>query len=329
MQGAPGAIIDGNGASWWDGFGSNDPDCGKSLKAARCTGDGDIPRISKYVIPVATLFSAILTHARPNYFIKITKVYGKSFLKDIVLKNYPAHGITISNSRGLTIQNMTLDMRDGDAPNAISAPLPAAHNTDGFGISSSKNIVLKDSYVHNQDDCVAITSGTDIEVSGMTCIGGHGLSIGSVGGKADNTVRNIVFRDSKVINQTNGLRIKSNAETSGLISNITFSGIEIVDATEYGIVIQQDYLNGGPTCKATNGVKIQGVTVKNVHGTLKSGKKNAMGVYVLCGKNTCSDFTFEDVKITGQPRDSCNENASGLKMKGNLGCKDTGANCKN
>ena len=36
----------------------------------------------------------------------------------------------------------------------------------------------------NQDDCVAVTSGTNITVTGMTCSGGHGLSIGSVGGKS-------------------------------------------------------------------------------------------------------------------------------------------------
>jgi polygalacturonase len=35
----------------------------------------------------------------------------------------------------------------------------------------------------NQDDCVAVTSGNNLTISNMYCDGGHGLSIGSVGGK--------------------------------------------------------------------------------------------------------------------------------------------------
>lgn len=48
--------------------------------------------------------------------------------------------------------------------------------------------------VYNQDDCVAITSGNNITVTDMYCVGSHGLSIGSVGGKANNNVTNILVR---------------------------------------------------------------------------------------------------------------------------------------
>lgn len=134
------------------------------------------------------------------------------------------------------MQNIILNNTAGDATNSKSDGKAAGHNTDGFGYASSDNIILRDSKVYNQDDCVVITSGNNISVSNMYCYGGHGLSIGSVGGKSsnglrispdreqsanitiDNTVTNVVFKDSIVAAQENALRIKSNSDTTGLIS---------------------------------------------------------------------------------------------------------------
>jgi polygalacturonase len=73
--------------------------------------------------------------------------------------------------------------------------------------------------------------------------------------------------------------------------NIALSGITI-----YGIDVQQDYLNGGPTGDPTNGVIINGVIFSNVTGTATS---TGTDYYILCGSGSCSDFTFTDVSITG------------------------------
>jgi polygalacturonase len=81
----------------------------------------------------------------------------------------------------------------------------------------------------------------------MTCTGGHGLSIGSIGGKSDNDVSNVVFTNSVVSNSQNGCRIKTNSGTTGSVSDITYSNIQLSGITDYGIDVQQDYLNGGPT----------------------------------------------------------------------------------
>ena len=141
-----GAIIDGNGQAWWDGLGSN----------------GGV--------------------AKPNHFITV-KAIGNSVIKDLVIQSYPVHCFSISGSNGLVVKNILLDNSAGDAPNNRSNGLAASHNSDGFDISSTDGMILKDSRVVNQDDCVAITSGNNITVSNMYCDGGHGLSIGSVGGK--------------------------------------------------------------------------------------------------------------------------------------------------
>ena len=105
----------------------------------------------------------------------------------------------------------------GDEPNDLSDGEAAGHNTDGFDISTTQYLTLQDSAVYNQDDCVAITSGSNIVVSNMYCSGGHGLSIGSVGGNSDNTVDGVTFENSQVLNSENGCRIKTNADTTGSV----------------------------------------------------------------------------------------------------------------
>jgi polygalacturonase len=132
---------------------------------------------------VIWLANIYLLH-RPNHFIAVKKALGNSIIKDLYILNFPVHCFYITGSQGLVLENITLNNVAGDKPNAKSGGIPAGHNTDGFGIASSDNIILRNSRVWNQDDCVAITSGNNITVSDMYCYGGHGLSIGSVGGKS-------------------------------------------------------------------------------------------------------------------------------------------------
>ncbi|KAH0144173.1 glycoside hydrolase, partial [Aureobasidium melanogenum] len=181
-------------------------------------------------------------------------------------------------------------------------------NTDGFDISSLDGMVLRDSRVLNQDDCVAITSGNNITVSNMYCDGGHGLSIGSVGGKSNNNVTNILFENSKVLNSQNGARIKTNSGTTGYIANIEYRNIQVSEISIYGIDIQQDYLNGGPTGIPTNGVIIKNITMSNIRGTSQT---KARDYYILCGDGSCSDFTFNNIHINGGTNSSCNIEPTG------------------
>ncbi|TKA30620.1 hypothetical protein B0A50_02340, partial [Salinomyces thailandicus] len=234
----PDAVIDGNGEAWWDGQGSN----------------GGIDK--------------------PDHFFVVSKLRGNSVIKDLYIMNYPTHCFSVSGCDGLVMENIFLNQTAGAAPNNRSDGLAAAHNTDGFDISSCNNTVVKNSTVLNQDDCVAVTSGDHVTVSNMYCDGSHGLSIGSVGGKSNNNVTNILFEDSEILNSQNGARIKSNAETTGFIANITYQNIHVSNISIYGIDIQQDYLNGGPTGDPTNGVVIQNITMTNITGTVQSDAKN-------------------------------------------------------
>jgi polygalacturonase len=139
-------------------------------------------------------------------------------IKNLNIQNWPTHCFSIQGVTGLTISDVKLDNRAGDAANSKSGGKPAAHNSDGFDIGTSSGVTLSSVTVYNQDDCVAVTSGSNIIVDNAYCSGGHGLSIGSIGGKSDNTVNGVTFSNSQVVNSQNGCRIKTNSGTTGTVS---------------------------------------------------------------------------------------------------------------
>lgn len=177
----------------------------------------------------------------------MVKSVQNAVIKNLNIQNWPTHCFYISGARGLTVSGLVLDNTAGDAANALSGGAAAAHNSDGFDISGSDTVTLAGVRVANQDDCVAVTSGSNVLVTGLYCAGGHGLSIGSVGGKSNNTVAGVTFADSQVVNSSNGCRIKTNSGTTGTVTGVTYRNITLSGISDYGIDVQQDYLNGGPT----------------------------------------------------------------------------------
>ncbi|TEY78304.1 hypothetical protein BOTCAL_0050g00360 [Botryotinia calthae] len=247
VTGAAGSKLDGQGAKYWDGKGTNG---GKT---------------------------------KPKFFYAHS-LKGKSTISGINILNSPVQVFSINGASGLTLSNIHIDNSAGNS---------LGHNTDAFDVGSSSNIIISGANVQNQDDCLAINSGTGITFTGGTCSGGHGLSIGSVGGRSDNVVSDITIESSTVKNSANGVRIKTVSGATGSVSGVTYKDITLSGITSYGVVIQQDYLNGSPTGKPTAGVPITGVTLSNIKGTVTSSATN---VYVLCAK--CSGWSW-DVNVTG------------------------------
>lgn len=251
VTGASGHVIDGNGAKWWDGKGSNG---GKT---------------------------------KPKFF--YAHSMKQSTIKGLNVKNSPVQFMSINSATDLSVVDVTYDNSAGDTSEL-------GHNTDAFDVGSSQNIYISGAVVHNQDDCLAINSGTNITFTGGSCTGGHGLSIGSVGGRSDNTVDTVHITNSKVINSDNGVRIKTVSGATGKVTGVTFSSISLSNIAKYGIVIEQDYENGSPTGTPTTGVPITDLTVTGVKGTVASSGTNT---YLLCGKGSCSGWTWSGNSVTG------------------------------
>jgi len=242
-----GAYLNGNGADWWDGEGSNG---GKT---------------------------------KPKFFQAHDLI--SSTISDIYILNPPVQVFSIDGCTDLTVSGITIDGTAGDSLGA---------NTDGFDIGDSTSVTISGANVYNQDDCVAVNSGTDITFTGGVCSGGHGLSIGSVGGRSDNTVNTVNFLSSEVKDSQNGVRIKTISGDTGTVTGVTYKDITLSGITDYGIVIRQDY--DGTSGDPTNGISISDFVLDNVKGTVES---TATDVYILCGSGSCTDWTWTDVSVTG------------------------------
>ncbi|KAJ4360817.1 Polygalacturonase [Didymosphaeria variabile] len=213
----------------------------------------------------------------------------QSTISNLNVKNTPVQGFSINSATDLVLDHITIDNSAGDSDTG-------GHNTDAFDVGSSSGITISNANIKNQDDCLAINSGTNIHFVGGTCSGGHGLSIGSVGGRSDNTVDGVVIESSTISNSQNGVRIKTVYDATGKVNNVTYKDITLSGITKYGIVLEQDYENGSPTGNPTTGVPITDLTINGVKGSVSS---SATPVYILCGKGSCSGWTWKGVSLTG------------------------------
>ncbi|PYH86118.1 polygalacturonase 1 [Aspergillus uvarum CBS 121591] len=223
-----------------------------------------------------------------------------SVISGIYIQNSPVQVFSVDNSNYLTLEDITIDNTDGDDDGAA--------NTDGFDIGDSTYITITGANVYNQDDCVAINSGENIYFSGGVCSGGHGLSIGSVGGRSDNTVKNVTFYNSEIKNSQNGVRIKTIYGDTGSVSEVTYKEITLSEITKYGIVVQQNYDDTSEA--ATTGVPITDFVLDDVQGTVES---TGTDIYIVCGSGSCSDWTWTDVSVSGgKTSSSCTNVPSGI-----------------
>lgn len=239
---------------------------------------------------------------KPKFF--AAHYMSNSRISNLNILNTPVQAFSIDQATQLALDSIHIDSSIGDTK--------GGHNTDGFNVGSSTGVAITSAVVKNQDDCLAINSGTNISFVGGTCSGGHGLSIGSVGGRSDNIVKNIRVAQSSVSNSENGVRIKTVSKATGSVSDVTYEDITLSNIAAYGIVVEQDYLNGGPTGTPTGGVPITSLTLNNVHGSVKAGGTN---VYILCAN--ASGWNWSRISVTG-----------GTKLKQCQGIpKNSGAVC--
>ncbi|KAJ7902523.1 pectin lyase fold/virulence factor, partial [Mycena olivaceomarginata] len=214
---------------------------------------------------------------------------GYGTFENVTILNSPAQAVSVGTTEGAAIiSGITVDNSAGDAG-------ALGHNTDGFDISAS-SVTLAKVVVKNQDDCVAINSGSTIVIEDSTCSGGHGISIGSIAtGKA---VSGVKIARNTITNGLYGLRIKARIPPFCLrylrclifpFSN-TISGI-----TEYGVLITQSYPDNDGT--PGTGAPISAISFTGGTTNVAVGS-SAHTLVVDCG--ACSGtWNFADLHATG------------------------------
>ncbi|CAM0910026.1 unnamed protein product [Alopecurus aequalis] len=208
-------------------------------------------------------------------------------IEGISLINSKFFHLNIYECHGVTIKNVIINS-PGDSP-----------NTDGIHMGDSSKVTITDTTIATGDDCISIGPGTSVvNITGVSCGPGHGISIGSLGRYKDEkdvtdiTVKNCVLKKSQ-----NGLRIKSyeDAKSPLTASKITYENIKMEDSG-YPIVIDQKYCpNKICTAKGDSArVTVKDVTFRNITGTSSTPE----AVNLLCtNKAPCTGVTMSDIKI--------------------------------
>ncbi|KUF96016.1 bZIP transcription factor 1 [Phytophthora nicotianae] len=152
-------------------------------------------------------------------------------------------------------------------------------------------------------------SSNDTTFSGNTCSGGHGISIGSLGGDSvteSDIVSGLTVKNNKIVDSVNGIRIKTIIDLYGTITGATYTD-NTLSNVENAIVIHSDYSKseGGYTGVATSKVEITDITISGLSGT-------ANDIYdILVNPDVVSGWTFSDITVTGDTG-SCSGEPSGV-----------------
>ncbi|KAL1509741.1 hypothetical protein ABEB36_004433 [Hypothenemus hampei] len=229
--------------------------------------------------------------SRPRFF-RIT--VENSILENINVKNCPVLCVLIRSSNNLIVRNWNINNLEGEE--GVVPKNKSGHNTDGFNIENTNNSVVEHSTIYNQDDCVVVASGKNLTIRNIFCHGSHGLSVRGVG----DTLQDVLFTDSILTMGENGIHIKTpTVGDEGLIKNITYNNITILDSSKYGINIQQNYPDAGIPI---NKVPIRNLRLQNIFGNVLDG---AVPVFIMCAEEGCFDWEFENVQIFGNRPDNC------------------------
>ena len=128
----------------------------------------------------------------------------------VTLTNSPSYHLVPRESQDITIENIRI-VAPSDAP-----------NTDAIDIGGER-IVIRKCEIDTGDDNVALQSGShDVLVEDLTCLHGHGISIGS---PTDKGLSHVIVRRCTFDGTDNGLRIKSYRGRGGEVHDVSYSDI--------------------------------------------------------------------------------------------------------
>ncbi|GFP83287.1 polygalacturonase, partial [Phtheirospermum japonicum] len=224
---------------------------------------------------------------RPPKSLSLEKV-SNVHIQDIKSLNSKMFHVKIYASQHVTLNQVT-----------ISAPADST-NTDGVHISRSSDIRIINSQIATGDDCISIGDGSsNVNISGVFCGPGHGISIGSLGKKqGEQDVSLITVTNCTLTGTTNGVRIKTFASPVSLTAHdLTFQHI-IMNNVQNPIIINQHYCLEQKTCsKGESSVQIKGVKFIDVRGS----SATQVGVKLDCSASKpCQDIQLSGVNLNSK-----------------------------
>ncbi|TRX98972.1 hypothetical protein FHL15_000314 [Xylaria flabelliformis] len=226
----------------------------------------------------------------------------------------------INKSKNIIVQNLkfknapnVFHSARGDSSNiqyidinlsATSKSSNLPKNTDGWDIGPASYVTISNAKVTNNDDCVAFKPGANyVTVTDITCIGSHGLSVGSLGSKAGatDTVQNIYVNGATMTDSTKAAGIKvypgGSSHGTAVVRNVTWENI-VVDNTEYAFQIQSCYGEDASYCSSSpSTAQISDIVVKGVSGTTASKYSPTIMNLNCPAEGTCG-VTMSGITVT-------------------------------
>jgi hypothetical protein len=170
---------------------------------------------------------------------------------------------------------------------------------------------VRDSSVHNGDDCVPVTFGpdgttSDVHVSNVSC------ACGTNGGVLYNTVgriSNVLFSNMRVTNTNQGAGAKigrpNETAVGGLTTNVTWQDI-VIDSPRYAALYSNIFNEDAEVgeCRPSGTPPPAGwltftdFTFRNVTATVADGQ--AAGCFACSSAAPCARFAFDGVAVTQQ-----------------------------
>ncbi|KAH8692757.1 putative extracellular exo-polygalacturonase [Talaromyces proteolyticus] len=253
-------------------------------------------------------------------------------VEDFAIKDPPLWSLNIMNGTNMRFNNIVANATAVEAPYGTNW----VQNTDGFDTMDADNIELNGLIYQGGDDCIAIKPRSyNIRITNVTCHGGNGIAIGSLGQYLeDSSVKNVEVDDVKIIRYNEdmhnsayiktwvGVQLpqssyesagKPNGGGWGSVENILFSNFDIQGANA-GPSITQDNGNNG-SYSGTSLMSISNIAFVNFTGYLNSEPSGDVVASVSCSKaHPCYNIDFDNVNI--QP-------AKNISTFGGAKCKYT------
>jgi galacturan 1,4-alpha-galacturonidase len=213
----------------------------------------------------------------------------------------------IANSSDILISDFDIYSRSTSAYEA--------KNLDGWDTYRSDNIVIQNSWVVHDDDCVSFKpNSTNIIIQGLTCFGSHGISVGSLGQypKSFDIVENVYIYNNTLHGASDSARIKvwPGAETdfqpdlgggggAGYVRNITYDGFYGTN-NDAAIKIDQCYgeKNATRCAEFPSKMNISDIVFKNFNIETNTRYAPRAGDLICSGPGTCVNIQAKNISVT-------------------------------
>ncbi|KAH7096844.1 pectin lyase-like protein [Auriculariales sp. MPI-PUGE-AT-0066] len=270
--------IDGQGQTWWEYYQSH----------AKADGDGR---------PIS-----LTLHEAKN-----------AVVRNFRIESPPFWCNTVAQSSDVVYDGMYCNATNA---NPIYTGKNIVPNTDGICTYRSDTVILRNWDITCGDDCLAIKgNSTNIYAHGVTCRGGNGIAVGSLGqyiGEEDN-VHNVLLEDLKLLrlpedvqpNMQKGIYFKSWTGTAngepptagggglGTVTNITARRV-FVDRVRNPVQLYQT--NNGKSTDAPSQLSFSNLTFEDWSGTAVTTSI----VDMRCSSAaSCPGITFKMFNVTG------------------------------